>query len=95
MNCIVCIDGDHAMKKLAQEKFDLIIIDYLLPGPNAVEVLSWARKQGIETPALIITNYPSDELTEKVKSLSSAQVLAKPLFDTFSMPAIVMKTLES
>jgi CheY-like chemotaxis protein len=61
-NCTFCIDGDQAIKKLKQEKFDFLICDYLLPGTNGISIIRLAREQGIETPALLITNYPSELL---------------------------------
>jgi CheY-like chemotaxis protein len=93
LNCTFCVDGDHAIKKLAQEKYDLIIVDYLLPGPNGIEVIQWARKHGIDTPALIITNYPSDDLDKTNKALGHTKILAKSLFTTSSIPAIVQGLL--
>ena len=89
LNCTFCVDGDHAIKKLAQEKYDLIIVDYLLPGPNGIEIIQWARKKGIDTPALIITNYPSDDLNEINKSLGRTKILEKSMFTASRIPDIV------
>jgi DNA-binding response OmpR family regulator len=95
IQCTFCIDGDHAIKKLAQETFDLAIIDYLLPGPNAIDIVRWMRTQKITTPALIITNYPSDDLTVKSKELTRTKLIPKPTFDPANMPAIVQEMLAS
>lgn len=95
INCTFCVDGDHAIQKLTQEKFDLLILDYLLPGPNGVEIVRSARKQGIDIPALIITNYPSDALNEITKSLGRTKVLAKPSFEMANLPAIVLEMMTS
>lgn len=89
IQCSFSVDGDHALKKLAQEKFDLLIIDYLIPGPNGIEVIKWARKHGIDIPALITTNYPSDELSEHAKLLGNTKVLSKPSYNMASIQKLV------
>jgi two-component system, OmpR family, alkaline phosphatase synthesis response regulator PhoP len=88
-NCAFCIDGDIAIKKLSQEKFDLLIADYLLPGTNGVEVIRLARKQGIDIPALLITNYPSELLDVSNKALGRTKIMAKALMLPDDMPKIV------
>jgi DNA-binding response OmpR family regulator len=93
LKCSFCVDGDHAIKKLEQEKFDLIIVDYLLPGPNGFEIIQWARNQGIETSALLITNYPSDDLNKTHKVLEHTKILPKSAFTASSIPAIVQELL--
>ena len=94
-HCTFCVDGDHALKKLAQEKFDLLIVDYLIPGPNGIEIVRWVRKHGIDIPALVITNYPSDELSENSKTLEHTKFLSKTSFNVSSMPKIVQEMLPS
>jgi two-component system, OmpR family, response regulator TrcR len=92
-HCSFCIDGDHAQKKLEQEKFDLMIVDFLIPGPNGIEVVDWARKHKISIPALIITNYPSDELTASCKPLGHTKVVAKQSINMAGMLEIVQEML--
>jgi len=95
VNCTICVDGDHAMKQLAKEKFDLLIVDYLLPGPNAVEIVRWTRAQGINTPALIITNYPSEDLHQHTPTLGATKILAKTSFSPSNMPSIIQEMLNA
>jgi CheY-like chemotaxis protein len=83
------------LKKLEQEKFDLLIVDYLVPGPNGIEIVRWVRKHGMNIPALVITNYPSDELSENSKTLGHTKFLAKTSFSISSMPKIIQEMLSS
>jgi DNA-binding response OmpR family regulator len=87
--CSFCVDGNTAIKKLGEEKFDLLICDYLLPGTNGVEVIRWARKQGVESPALLITNYPSEVLHVSNKALGRTKIMAKISFNPNNMLTIV------
>jgi CheY-like chemotaxis protein len=89
IQCSFSVDGDSALKRLAQEKFDIMIIDYLIPGPNGIEIVKWARKHAIDIPALLITNYPSDELDQHAKLLGNTKVLPKPSYNMASIQKLI------
>ena len=91
--CTFCIDGDHAIKKLLEEKFDLLISDYLLPGPNGIEIIRLARTHGIDIPALLITNYPAEVLHVSNKGLGRTKIIAKISFNPDNMLNIVQGML--
>ena len=91
--CTFCIDGDHAIKKLLEEKFDLLISDYLLPGTNGIEIIRLARNQGIDIPALLITNYPAEVLHVSNKGLGRTKIIAKISFNPNNMLNIVQGML--
>ena len=88
------VNGDHAIKKLEQEKFDMIIIDYLLPGPNGLEVVRWARKHEINIPAIIITNYPSDELNLTDDLIGNTNILPKMAFTPTDILSIIQQMMD-
>jgi DNA-binding response OmpR family regulator len=75
--CTISINAEYAKIKLAAEQFDALIIDYLLPGHNAIEIIKWMREQNILTPAVIVTAYPDDELTEKCREEKKVALLWK------------------
>jgi DNA-binding response OmpR family regulator len=89
IHCTFCVTGDQAMKRLTQETFDLLIMDYLLPGPSAIDILQWARVKGINTPTLIVTNFPSDELRSKTKTLGHTHLMMKEAFSPESIPEVI------
>ncbi|MCX6121964.1 MAG: response regulator [Ignavibacteriales bacterium] len=92
-NCSFCIDGDSAIKKLLQERFDIMICDYLLPGTNGIAIIRSARNQGIDIPALLITNYPSELLQVSNKALGRTKIMDKVSFPPDDMPKIVQGML--
>ncbi len=51
-------DGEMALYKLAEQSFDLVILDLSLPGMNGVEVLKTLRNQprGETLPVIVLTN---------------------------------------
>jgi DNA-binding response OmpR family regulator len=86
---IACGTGDQAKLRLQAESYNLLVMDYLLPGPNAVEILTWARAEGITTAAVIVTGFPSDDLVEKAQTLGVKRILTKTTFDITTLPDII------
>jgi len=77
----VCADGTQGLE-LAREakdgRYDLIILDLMLPGLSGLEILKALRKQQIRTPVLILT--ARSQLDQKVKGLDAGadDYLTKP-----------------
>jgi DNA-binding response OmpR family regulator len=92
-SCAISIDSESAKTKLAAEQFDILILDYLLPGHNAMEIVKWIREQNNLTPVLIVTAYPSDELAEKCREESNITIAAKSNITAEYFPIVVANTL--
>jgi len=48
-------DGLTASAKIAQEAYDLIVLDVMLPGKDGFELCREARRRGLSTPILMLT----------------------------------------
>ncbi len=71
-------DGNNAIDILLSEKFDLIILDLMLPEIDGFEILKFIRKEKIKTPLLILS--AKGDLEDKVKGLDlgADDYLTKP-----------------
>jgi DNA-binding response OmpR family regulator len=49
------VSGDEAVDAMEQETFDLLVLDWMLPGRDGMEVLRHARARGNQTPVLLLT----------------------------------------
>ena len=56
-----CGDGEEALKRAAQRKFDIAICDVHLPGIDGIEVLQRLLQISPETFVLLITAYATVE----------------------------------
>ena len=74
----ICFDGEAALELLAVEKYDLVLLDRMLPTMNGLLVLQKARKAGISTPVIMITAL--GELYDRVEGLDCGadDYLVKP-----------------
>ena len=60
---VIARDGNEALKKAAQERFDLVITDILMPGMDGFELTGRLKKDTIyrNIPIIIVTTRGSDE----------------------------------
>ena len=79
-HCTGCVDGEYAIEKLKKEHFDLLILDYILPGNNGLEIVRWLRRQKDFTPAIIITAYPTNALIEECNAEKNVKFIRKANF---------------
>jgi two-component system alkaline phosphatase synthesis response regulator PhoP len=81
-------DGAEAQELATSQPFDLIILDVMLPSRNGFDVCRNLRKQGVNTPILMLT--ARTELTNKVQGLKAGgdDYLTKP-FETPELQARV------
>ena len=48
-------DGDDAIRRGTTERWDLILLDVMLPGANGFEVCAALRRAGVQTPVIMLT----------------------------------------
>ena len=51
----VVLDGESALNRLADEPFDLVLLDVMLPGMHGIEVLRRIRELRPELPVVLLT----------------------------------------
>lgn len=66
-DCDTAYDGNEASVKLEQERYDLILLDVMLPYVNGFELMEYIRTLG--TPAIFITAKAG--LDDRVRGLTS------------------------
>jgi len=69
-------NGWFGLEKLQAGRFDLLIVDFLMPGMNGAEVIAAARERHPDLPILMATGYADMQAVEKVIALDA--VLRKP-----------------
>ncbi len=85
-------DVAEARRHLAEDRFDLVICDLKLPDGTGIEVLQWARKNGIGTPFIVITAHTTPQHALEALRSGAAEYLSKP-FEVEELKLIVHKVL--
>jgi len=76
---ITAENGEEALRKLNEEKYDIVYSDIRMPGMSGLEVAEKIRARRPWTPVVIITGYGTDIAEERAKAAGVSKFLHKPL----------------
>ncbi|MCI8542982.1 response regulator transcription factor [Acetatifactor aquisgranensis] len=74
--CVWAPDGEKAADLMDEEKFDLVLLDVMLPGINGYELMEYARS--LELPVIFLTALGSTENKVKGLKMGADDYLTKP-----------------
>jgi two-component system OmpR family response regulator len=74
----IAVDGRDGLSRALEDSFDLLIVDWMLPGRSGVQVLRGLRAAEIETPSLMLT--AKGQIEDRVEGLDAGadDYLPKP-----------------
>jgi DNA-binding response OmpR family regulator len=74
----VASTGEEGFFLISNQKFDLLVLDVMLPGRDGLEILTALRKRGFSVPVLFLTS--KDAVEDRVKGLEAGadDYLVKP-----------------
>jgi len=74
----LAFDGEEALTRLAQQPYELVILDWMLPGLSGLEVCQYLRREQRNLPILILT--AKDHVDDRVQGLDAGadDYLVKP-----------------
>ena len=74
----VASGGEEAAELMDIEEFDLVVLDWEIPGPSGVELLRTWRHQGQQTPVIMLTVH--DGVEDRIQGLDAGadDYLTKP-----------------
>lgn len=81
-------DGDEAKNLLADNKFDLILTDLMMPKFSGFDLLHKLKEMEENTPVVVLSNLSQSEDLEKAKKLGARDYLVK---SDISLAEIVVK----
>lgn len=74
---ILVYDGEAAVSILEKQKFDLVILDLILPKRDGFYVLSELNRLKVSTPVIISSNLSQDEDIVRAKELGAKDYFVK------------------
>ncbi len=89
----VSASGEEALSKLPHQKFDLTLLDLLMPGMDGLEVLREIKRLEPEAVVIIITAYASVESALTAMKMGAYDYIQKP-FKNDELLMIISRALE-
>src|SRR5947209_3144804 len=71
-------DGEEGLARIAERPFDLVLLDYALPGMNGMEVLQEIRERDQQLAVIMITAYGTVENAVQAMQSGAANFVQKP-----------------
>ncbi len=87
-------NGIEALETLQHSRFDIVILDLLMPEIGGAEVLDWLHANVPATKVLMMTAYGDPQLKEDLHRRGATRVLAKPFQDILKFPLILEEALK-
>ncbi len=70
-------NGKDAIAKTKKANYDLVLLDVVMPVMDGFETLEAMRKEGIDTPVIILSNISQEEEKNKAKKLGAIGYIVK------------------
>ena len=70
--------AEEGLAALRQDSYDIIIVDYKLPGQDGIEFLKHIRNAHSDTIKILITAYKSEPVVSEAKKLGIQGLIEKP-----------------
>ncbi|MGA2090365.1 MAG: response regulator [Endomicrobiales bacterium] len=86
-------NGEEALEKLQQSKYDIIITDIKMPHVDGIQVLNAVKKSSPETEVIMVTGYATVENAVQAMKDGAYDFIQKP-FNLDELGALVEKALE-
>ena len=84
-------DGEEVLKAIEKDKFDLLLLDLIMPKMDGFAVLKELKEKQIKLPVIITSNLGQEEDKKRVKELGVSDYLIK---SNVSIMDIVLKIKE-
>lgn len=86
--------GKKSLELMGEQEYDVVILDLKMPDISGIDVLEWAKKQGISSQFIVITGYGRVDTAVKSMKLGAVDYLQKP-FDPEILLKLIYKTSET
>jgi DNA-binding NtrC family response regulator len=86
-------NGREGLKKIEEDRYDAVLVDWKLPEIDGMEVLRIIKKNHPEVIVVMITGYPSVESAVKAMKLGVSDYVSKP-FTPDELKETIIKAIE-
>jgi CheY-like chemotaxis protein len=79
LNIIEAPSGEEAMLEASRRQIDLLVVDYLLPGMNGIELMHKVRLRQPEVKVILITGLSDRKVREEMLNAGAVAIFDKPI----------------
>ncbi|HWT77648.1 MAG TPA: PEP/pyruvate-binding domain-containing protein, partial [Candidatus Methylomirabilis sp.] len=84
------LDSRQAIQRLQEKRFDVIVTDLKMPGPNGLDILLSVKERSPSTQVILITGYATIEAAREAEAVGAFDFILKP-FELDDLHKLVKK----
>jgi len=85
--------GEDALRKESQIKYDVIVVDLMMPGQSGLDLLKSLKARNTPAQVIMITGYPTMKTTIQSMQIGAFDYLPKPFLPS-EIRSMVARALE-
>jgi DNA-binding NtrC family response regulator len=78
MEVTTCTSAEVALKKIKEENYDAIILDFMMPGMDGMHALKEIKSRSPESQIILLTGHATIEKSVEAMKLGATDFLEKP-----------------
>ena len=86
--------GEDAIERLRGNEYDLVFLDYRLPGISGLDVLRWIKENQLQLPVIMLTAAGSEIVAVEAMKLGAYDYLRKERFELDHLPVMIYNARE-
>ena len=90
----VCHDGEEAIENIKKNKYDLLLLDLIMPQKDGIVVLEELKKLNLDMKIIVLSSYDSAEVIRNVSEYGINYYMLKP-FDLVDLEKRVLDLYKS
>mgnify|MGYP001608543583 FL=1 len=83
-----------AIDALKEESYDVMIVDFYMPGMNGIEFMLWMKEHGIDTPVIMLTAAGSETTAVEVMKAGAYEYFRKDQINTSHLASVIRSVHE-
>ncbi len=86
--------GEECLKKVKEQSFDLLLLDYLLPEISGLDVLKKITQAGYDLPVIMITGHGNERIAVEAMKAGAIDYIVKSEDGFEALPSVAKKAIE-
>ncbi len=83
-----------AVEALKDEVYDVMVVDFYMPGMNGIEFIQWLKENGIDTPVIMLTAAGSETTAVEVMKAGAYEYFRKDQINTSHLASVIRSVHE-
>ncbi len=83
-----------AIEALKDETYDVMIVDFYMPGMNGIEFIQWLKEHGVDTPVIMLTAAGSETTAVEVMKAGAYEYFRKDQINTSHLAQVIRSVHE-